>query len=46
LGGLPMNCDICNIQPELDSEPWHVNVFNADVVPNAVLAWKKAKSLQ
>jgi len=31
---------------ELDSEPWHVNVFNADVVPNAVLAWRKAKSLQ
>lgn len=31
---------------ELDSEPWHVNVFNADVVPDAVLAWKKQKSLQ
>jgi hypothetical protein len=30
---------------ELDSEPWHVNVFNADIVPDAVLAWKKAKSL-
>jgi hypothetical protein len=31
---------------ELDSEPWHVNVFNADVIPALVLEWKKTKSLQ
>ena len=31
---------------ELDSEPWHVNCYNADVTPALVLEWKKAKSLQ
>ena len=31
---------------ELDSEPWHVNCYNADVIPALVLEWRKAKSLQ
>ena len=31
---------------ELDSEPWHINYFVGDKVPEAVRAWKNAKSLQ
>jgi hypothetical protein len=30
---------------ELDSEPWHINYFFGDRVPDAVTAWKKAKAL-
>lgn len=31
---------------ELDSEPWHINYFVGDRTPDAVRAWKAAKSLQ
>jgi hypothetical protein len=31
---------------ELDSEPWHINYFVGDRVPEAVTAWKNWKALQ